>query len=80
MTFPYAHRSVVKTDPVAKRGNQLLKKPLPLEMLPKKNRICGKWGHLWSYTATRKRCTRYLCEVNRPYTPNIHAVRGRSFE
>jgi hypothetical protein len=77
MSHPIQRKSIIKTDPRAKRENALRDKPLPIEMLPKTNRICGHWGHRWEYKRDRKRCTRYLCEVNRPYTPNEHAVRGR---
>ena len=63
-------RSILRTCGRAKRENNASKTPLPLEMLPKKNRICGKIGHDWDYGHDRKRCKRYGCEVNRPYTPN----------
>ncbi len=70
--------SIVKTYPKAKRRNALLKAPLPEEMLPLTNRMCGKWGHKWMYSATgMKICTRHLCEVKEPYTPNEHARKGR---
>ena len=72
--------SIIKTYPKAKRINALREKPLPLEMLPKTNRMCGKWGHLWEYFPHgRKRCTRLHCEVNEAYTPNDCARKPRQF-
>ena len=75
-------KTILKVDPYAKRQNALREKhqQLPLEMLPKTNRVCGQIGHKWSYTKTSKRCTRHLCEVTRPYTPNVNAPVGRRFD
>ncbi len=73
-----AGNSIVKTYPKAKRINALQDEPLPLEMLPKTNRMCGKWGHIWEYFPhDRKRCKRLYCEVNEAYTSNEHAIKSR---
>jgi hypothetical protein len=70
--------TILKISPKARRTNNLRKEPIPVEMLPKMNRMCGKWGHKWEYTPNgMKICTQHLCEVREPYTPNEHAMKGR---
>ena len=69
-------KSILKIDTLAKRVNNAReeKDKLPKEMLPLTNRRCGAWGHKWMYTMTGvKICTNHLCEVKRPYTPNVCA-------
>jgi len=73
-------KTLLKIDSRSRKANALRDEPLPLEMLPKMNRYCGKVGHKWAYTRTNKRCTRYLCEVTRPYTVNVEAKQLRTFE
>ncbi|MHA2062929.1 MAG: hypothetical protein ACXABY_00965 [Candidatus Thorarchaeota archaeon] len=63
-------KSILKIHPESRRINETRGTPIPVEMLPKMNRICGKIGHRWEVIGDRKKCTRYLCEVTRAYKPN----------